>query len=72
MRPPIESRIANATTRIDWLACQPGVMVESCAHRRRHPPVAGLGYHALRPSNHVNATALIWQFFQLARPGLTG
>jgi polyhydroxybutyrate depolymerase len=70
--PPIESRIANATARIDWLACQPGVMVSHVRIEGGTHLWPGSGTTPLRPSNHVNAAALIWQFFQLARPGLTG
>ncbi len=70
---PVERPIAPNTTRIDWFACHPlGIMIshvriEGGTHRWPGSTAA-----MWQPSNHVNAAALIWQFFQLQRPGLVG
>ncbi len=70
---PVERKIAADVTRIDWPACQPlGVMVSHVridGGTHRWPGSSGALW---RPSNRINAAALIWQFFQLQRPGLIG
>ncbi|QKT07659.1 prolyl oligopeptidase family serine peptidase [Gordonia sp. X0973] len=69
-RPPTERKIADGATRIDWFFCQPGTMMSHIridGGTHRWPGSSGALW---RPSNHINAAALIWQFFQLQRPGL--
>ncbi|MFT3900407.1 MAG: PHB depolymerase family esterase [Gordonia sp. (in: high G+C Gram-positive bacteria)] len=68
--PPVQRGIAPNTLRIDW-ACQPAgamlshIRIDGGTHRW-----PGSTEAMWRPSNHINAAALIWQFFQLQGPGL--
>ncbi|WP_415041132.1 alpha/beta hydrolase family esterase [Gordonia sp. (in: high G+C Gram-positive bacteria)] len=69
--PPVEHQIAKDTTRIDWFVCQPpGTMISHVRIDGGTHRWPGSTEAMWRPSNHINAAALIWQFFQLQRPGL--
>ncbi|GED98524.1 polyhydroxybutyrate depolymerase [Gordonia crocea] len=72
-QPPVQRRIAAETVRTDWYLCRPlGIMISHVridGGTHRWPGSTDAGW---RPSNRINAAALIWQFFALQRPGLYG
>ncbi|WP_050947156.1 alpha/beta hydrolase family esterase [Gordonia araii] len=68
---PLERKIASNVTRIDWFVCRPlGTMVSHVRIDGGTHRWPGSTRSDWRPSDRVNAAALIWQFFQLQRPGL--